>query len=299
MSQSKSSIEFTNWLSFLHDEYISAMQMGKYNYDSMQLTAQWWGSFLERRYLNGQDSVCYFMAAMFRLTNKYVLRGGIGHMAQKGNENVEALLQTATKIEKISFKKIDQPNIDFTPSKNIRPSSWENQFELLAVNIVLNPERYPKGYEIKTEKDYSSPISLTALKIYLQTLERGISYEIKRKVICKLNEAQDSIDSNIKALEEKSNKALTSITQQICEAKMTLNEMLVEFSDDLDSRIQSIKGKIDLVLKKQLNELEHKYDSLMDLTTNTTKIEKELTQKKLFKGFRGRRYLKKRLKEIA
>ena len=282
------------------------MQMGKYNYDSIQLLAKWWGAYLERKYVEGQEHICWFMAAMFRLTYKYVLRGGIGHMAQKGNENVEALLQTATKIERISFKKIDQPNIDFIPPHKIRPSSWENRFELLAVEMVLNPEKYPAGYEVKTEKDYSSPISLTALKSYLRTLERGISYEIKRKVISKLNEAQSSIDSNIKELDEKIEKAYFELAKRINEVTSKINEL----DQVADKKIQGLKGKINLVLKKQLDEVElrydelgHKYDllerrysSLIDLSNNIDELEKEILQKKLFKGFRRKRKLKKLLK---
>ncbi|MCG3254638.1 MAG: hypothetical protein KAU62_01045 [Candidatus Heimdallarchaeota archaeon] len=294
MSQLKSSNEYTNWLSFLHDEYISAMQMGKYNYDSIQLTAKWWGAYLEIKYIAGPEHICWFMAAMFRLTYKYILRGGIGHMAQKGNENVEALLQTATKIEKISFKKIAQPNIDFIPSHNIRPSSWENQFELLAVDIVLNPTKYPAGYEIKTEKDYSSPISLTALKSYLRTLERGISYEIKRKVISKLNEAQSSIDQYIKELNEKIEKTFFEAAKKINETSNKVNEI----DKAVDTKIQGLKGKINLVLKKQLDELDLRYELLIDLSNDIDELEKKLGQKKLFSGFIGRKNLKKLLKKL-
>lgn len=267
------------------------MQMGKFNFDSMQLTAQWWAACLERRYMEGQEYICWFMASMFRLTYKYVLRGGIGHMAQKGNENVEALMQTASKIERVSFNKMSQPNIGFTPSKNIRPSSWENKFEALAVDMALHPEKYPDGYEIKTEKDYSSPISLTALKIYLQTIERGISYEIKRMVKNKLNEAQSSIDGYIEELNEKIEKTFLEAAKKINETTNKVNEI----EQIVDKKIQGLKGKINLVLKKQLDELEKRYGSLIVLSDKIDELEKEIGKKKLFKGFIGRKNLRKLL----
>lgn len=270
------------------------MQMGKYNYDSIQLVAKWWGAYLERKYMQGQEHICWFMASMFRLTYKYVLRGGIGHMAAKGNENIEALLQTATKIEKISFKKIAQPKIDFTPSHKIRPSSWENRFEFLAVNMALNPEKYPGGYDVKTEKDYSSPISLTALKSYLRTLEVGISYEIKRKVISKLNEAQSSIDQYIEELNGKIEKTFLEAAKKISDTANKVNEI----ESAVDKKIQGLKGKINLVLKKQLDELDLRYELLIDLSNDIDELEKKLGQKKLFTGFIGRRNLKKLLKKI-
>ena len=291
MSQQTKSTEFTNWLSFLHDEYISAMQMGKYNFDSIQLAGQWWSLYLERKYVQDQRHIIYFMVAMFRLTNKHVLRGGIGHMATKGNEDSLALMQTATKIESISFKGITQPNITFIPPKNVRADSWENQFERLAVEMMLKPQNYIEGFEVNSEKSYSSPLALTALKIYLRTLELAISYEIKRKVINQMSKTQDTIMDYIKEFDERVDESFLSAAKKVNDVEKKLAEM----EKHVDSFIESTKGKINLVLKKQLAELEPRVEKLVDLNTAIDRLEKELGEKKLFKGFLGRKALKKML----
>ena len=294
MSPSKNLTDFTNWLSFLHDEYVSAIHMGKYNFDSIQLAAKWWGWFLECKFLEDQSNIIYFMAAMFRQVNKHVLRGGIGHMAQKGNEDIEALLQTATRIEKISFKNIVQPNITFTSPKEIKPGSWENRFEFLAVDMLLYPENYPEGYQIQTENSYSSPIVLTALKIYIQTLERGVGYEIKRKVINKMNEAEESINKYIEEANERVDSFFSESATKINETAKKIDEL----EQVVDSKIQGLKGKINLVLKKQVDELEKRFQKLSRLSSTIDEMEKDLGNKELFQGFMGKRNLKKLLKAI-
>jgi uncharacterized membrane-anchored protein YhcB (DUF1043 family) len=300
MSQTKNLIEFTNWLSFTHDEYISAMQMGKYNYDSIQLAAEWWTFYLERKYLEGQQNIVYFMVAMFRLVNKYVIRGGIGHMAKKGNENVEALLQTATKIESISFKGVKQPNIKFIKPGDIRSDSWENQFDKLAVDMMLNPEKYPKGYEVDAEKSYSSPIALTALKICLRTLETAIRYEKKRKVITKMEKVQDDIKTHLEDYKERVDEFFLKSATHVNDQEKRLQDL----EKHAFSSIESLKGRINLGLTKQFNqqldEAEMRVDLFIskvnDLPQTVKLVEKQLENQKMFKGFFGRRYLRKLLK---
>ena len=293
------STEFTNWLSFTHDEYIAAMQMGKFNYDSMQLAAKWWTLYLERKYLEGQQHIVYFMAAMFRLTDKYVLRGGIGHMAKKGNEDALALLQTASKIEKVSFKNISQPNITFIEPKNIRPGSWENQFELLAVNMMLHPDEHKGGFDVNSEKSYSSPLALTALKIYIRTLETAISYEIKRKVITPMEKTQDSIETYQKEFDKRTKESFLSIAQNVDQSETKLEQLIdhaKSFLEKVDMIIEEIDQKLNLKIANQLAKSEKRLAKLTAVVDEIEKVTEKLLNKKIFRGFFVRRLLRKLIK---
>ncbi len=278
----------------MHDEYKSGVHIGEYNFNSIQLISRWWGDYIEQKFLAGQEHICWFMASMFRLIDKYVLRGGLGHVAKMGNKDIDAFLLTTSKIEKASLTTMKQPDITFMSPKQIRTGSWENRFEYLAVDMVLHPEKYPKGHIIKTEKDYASPIVLTALKMYIQTLERGVSYEIKRKVISKLKELEDSIDNYIKELDEKIDSTFLSVATKINDSAKKINEI----DRVVNTKIEGLKGKINLVLKKQMLELEARYNFLVELSDNVDKMVKELGEKKLFQGFMGRKNLKKLLKKV-
>lgn len=281
------------------------MHMGKFNFDFIQLVAEWWSIFIDRKYLNSQDNIIYFMAAMFRLTNKYVLRGGIGHMAAKGNENVESLLMTATKIESISFKGMVQPNITFTPPQKIKPSSWENRFEKLAVDMMLNPQDYSKGYEVKSEKGYSSPLALTALKIFIRTLETAISYEIKRKVINAMEKTQDSLTDYQESFAKRNKEVFVDLLKQVNEVKRNSEEVIATINKSLEETMTSVTAfknnimkDINLNILKALSDAEKKVDKITILTAAYYKKKQKLENAKFFRGFLTRRFLKKAIKKI-
>ena len=273
--------DVTNWMSFLHHMLGASLHMGPDNFLSIQLALEFWDYYAETNYFKDQKHIIYFSAGAFRCNNKYTYRGGISHFSRKGQENAEFLMSSALKIESASYGEQKQPPITTPiPLAKVTADSWENRLAELAVDMVLHPEKeeYLNGYLLDPEECDASPLALMTLKIYLQILKRAINYEIKRKVIGKLNETKDEIIEHIAEIRKETQEYL----EEAKEEHIYVKKLVLQLKEDkkaISSMLKVCNQQINLDLNKKITKADEKITYLHGVLKETVELEEQLGKK--------------------